>query len=158
MALQSTNFKLKEPGKETTSIFMLVSFRGYKYKKFIGETVRAKYWNKEKRRAKAVREYPEANDLNERLERMDVAVKKTTNHFRALAGIPDQPDFWDVFDSFYYPDYGEKKKEQILLVDYLSQFIEDVKSRLSPNTMKKYHSTLSRLMLYEIDNKTSIAL
>lgn len=153
-----TNFKLKEPSKESTSIFILVSFRGIKYKKYTGETVKTKYWNSEKKRARSVRDYPESIKLNDTLDKIDAAVIETICYFKGLQNAPDAPEFWEKFESIYYPDYGKEKEKKTLLVDYLTEYIEIVKNRLSPNTMKKYYSTLSRLKIYESEKKVSISL
>ena len=154
----AATFIIKDKSKNESSVYLYVRFKGKQFKKYTGEVVNTKHWNQKKKRCNNPKEYPRGKDVNDILAKIELAVEKTILHFKSFMEIPDPDTFWDKFDSLYYVDYGKEKKEKILLTDYLDYFIKEANKRLSPNTMKKYSSTLSRLKVFEGETGRSIAL
>lgn len=137
---------------------ILIRFRGAQFRRSAGEVVEVKFWNAKKKRCNTPKEYTKGNTINETLDKMELAVTNTIQHYKTFQNLPTATEFWDTFDSFYFEDYKSEKSEPVRLIDYLDRYILDAEKRLSYNTMKKYRSTLSRLKIYEAEKQTSLML
>ena len=144
----SVIFQLKDKSRSTSSVLIVVCFRGQYYKKSTGETTPPKYWNQKKKRCNVPREFIEGSDINAILDKWDVSAKKTIEHFKEYKALPSSTEFWAHFNSEYYKD---SNKRDNYFVDFLDQYIEGIKGIRAESTVKKYTTTLNKLREYEAD-------
>lgn len=144
----SVIFQLKDKSRSTSSILMVVCFKGQYYKKSTGETTPPKYWNQKAKRCRVTRDYLKGDDINSILDKWDSAAKKTIEYFKEYKSLPSPPEFWEYFDSEYYKDAN---KQDSYFVDFLDRYIEGIKGIRAESTVKKYTTTLNKLREYETD-------
>ncbi|HIZ15058.1 MAG TPA: site-specific integrase [Candidatus Tidjanibacter faecipullorum] len=146
-----TTFLLASPTRERSTIDILVSFRGKKYRRTTKESLPVKYWNKSKKRAKATREFPIANDINTMLDKWEVAAMKTVAEFKEYYTPPSTADFFTTLDRNFYKDSADDTPtEQVAtFLEALDEYIHT--QRLSRIRLQSYavlRRSVERYQLY----------
>ena len=96
-----TTFILVNPEREVSSIAVLISFRGKKYKKSTGESVRVRQWSTAKKRVKVTAGNTEAEMTNEKLDLWEKAAMKTISYFKEKTYIPDSGELVSVLEEYH---------------------------------------------------------
>lgn len=148
-----TTFILVNPEREVSSIAVLISFRGKKYKKSTGESVRVKQWSSARKRVKVTAGNTEAEMTNEKLDLWEKAAMKTISYFKEKTYIPDSGELVSVLEEYRY---GKTAGKRIGLVDYMGQFIERYSGVLSEGCMKQYRLVKNLMSRYCKDNRKAL--
>lgn len=140
-----TTFILLQAKREVSPIAILVSFRGKKYRKSIGESVKVKSWNN---RLKQVRSSSgsDAASVNERLRMWRKAADDTVEHFLGYRSAPTSGEFFEYLDK---ERWGERKPDTAHLVPYFDTFIERYSGVRSESQIKHYRTCRKTLEEYE---------
>jgi len=141
-------FFLVNPARKSSSIAILVSFKGKKYRRSVGESVPVKMWNGTKKRAKATADYAYGNMLNDILSKWEAAALRALSHFKAYHRPPDPEGFFARLDREYYGD-GADAPEPALFLEYMRTYIGRYEKVRSGITVKTYVTTLNKLKKYE---------
>lgn len=144
-----TTFILIHKERTQSPIAILISFRGKKYKKGIGESVLTKLWNPAKKRVRVSAGNTEATDINDRLELWEEAARKTISYFKEKTYVPDQNEFLKVLEEQRFGEKDNEKRRDILLLDYFGAFIERYDGIRSENRMKQYRLVRNVISRYE---------
>lgn len=140
-----TTFILVNPEREVSSIAVLISFRGKKYKKSTGESVRVKQWSSVKKRVKVTAGNTEAEVTNEKLDLWEEAARKTISYFKEKLYVPDRDEFWDILTKNRYETCTSKR---IPVVEYFNMFIKRYEPIRAHNRIKQYRTTQNILDRY----------
>lgn len=146
-------FILVNPEREVSSIAMLVNFRGKKYRKSIGESVRVKQWSSAKKRVKVTAGNTEAGLVNEKLDLWEEAARKAVAYFKEKLYIPDRKEFLAVLDSNRYEKSASRR---IPVVEYFNKFIERYEPIRAHNRIKQYITTQNILERYSREEGKTI--
>lgn len=140
-----TTFILLQAKREVSPIAILVSFRGKKYRKSIGESVRVKLWNN---RLKLVRSASgvDASPINERLRLWRKAADDTVEHFLGYKSAPEAEEFFDYLDK---ERWGLAKNDTLYLTPYFDIFINRYSGVRSDSQIKHYRTCRKTLEEYE---------
>lgn len=132
-----TTFILVNPEREVSSIAVLVSFRGKKYKKSTGESVRVKQWSAAKKRVRVTAGNTDAQMVNEKLDLWEEAAKKTISHFKEKLYIPDTEEFSRTLLNFRFTEKSAVQKK-VTLLEYFDTFIDRYAPIRAHNRIKQY--------------------
>lgn len=142
------SFYLINLKRETSAIGILVSFRGAKYRRSVGESIPVKYWSKKKKRAKVTSEFTYGNSINDTLDKWDAAALRTLSFFKEYYNPPTPASFFAQLDKEYYKD--EKDVPQPMpFTDYIRVYIIRYEKVRSEITIRKYKTALNKLLEYE---------
>ena len=83
-----TTFILLQAKREVSPLAILVSFRGRKYRRSIGESVAVKSWNNRTKQVRAVSGIDDYSAVNDRLRLWRKAADNTVEHFMAYKAAP----------------------------------------------------------------------
>lgn len=145
-------FFLVNPTRKSSSIAILVSFNGKKYRRSVGESIPVKLWNNTKKRAKATADYSYGSILNDVLDKWEAAALRAMSHFKEYYYPPVPEEFFAHLDKEYYKD-DAAAPEDILLSEYMQTYIARYKSVRSHTTINKYTTTLNKLKEYEKEKR-----
>lgn len=147
-----TTFILTHKERERSPIAILVSFKGKKYKKGIGESILVSQWSDKKKRAKVTSSTQDNSMINESIELWEQASKKTISHFKEKTYTPSSQEFLSVLQNYRFQD---SPSERISLTDYFSKFIDRYKPIRAHNRIKQYKLIKGVIERYEkhIDRK-----
>lgn len=129
------SFILVNPEREVSSVAVLVSYRGRKYRKSTGESVRVKQWSASRKRVKVTAGNTEAGLVNDSLDLWEEAANKAVQFFKSEQIIPGVQEFFTKTEEFRY---GRKQTKRITLNEYVDIFIERYSGTLSEGCMKQY--------------------
>lgn len=148
-------FILRNKNRPAASIYLLVNFRGNRFERSIGESVPAKYWNANKKRAKAIAEYPLGKDTNDVLDKWEEAAKKAVKFYKQYLNNPTNEAFFDKVEEYYYEDKIDAPEEPEIpyLTDYMAIFIERNSIGKSDSCRKKYNTCRNKILDYEKSRK-----
>lgn len=145
-------FLLAHTNRETSSINILVSFRGKKYRRSTKESVPAKYGNQGKRRAKTTRDFTLAADINESLDKWEIAAMKTVAEFKEYQTPPSSAEFFARLDFYFYKDADSELDDASVATTFLEALDEYLRTqRLSNLRISSYavlRRTIERYQLY----------
>lgn len=141
-----TTFILTHKERERSPIAILVSFRGKKYKKSIGESILVSQWSDKKKRAKVTSSTAENEIINDSIELWETAAKKTIAHFKEKTYIPTPDEFFSVLGS---NRYKEQTTARMTLVQYFDLYINRYKPIRSYNRLKQIKLIRGLLERYE---------
>lgn len=142
------SFYLINLKRSTSAIGILVSFRGAKYRRSVGESIPVKYWNKTKKRAKVTSEFTYGNSINDTLDKWDAAALRTLSFFKEYYNPPTSASFFAQLDKEYYKD--EKEEPQPMpFTDYMRVYIDRYEKVRTGITIRKYNTALNKLLEYE---------
>lgn len=149
-----TTFILVNPEREVSSIAVLVSFRGKKYKKSTGESVRVKQWSATKKRVKVTAGNTDAQLVNEKLDLWEEAAKKTISHFKEKLYTPEPPEFFRVLQDFRFG--SDTAQKRVTVLEYFDTFIDRYAPIRAYNRIKQYKLIRNLLSRYIQDTGKGI--
>jgi len=97
-------FVLANPERKTSSVNMLVTLNGHKYKKSIKESVPVKLWNNAKKRVKENATFPEGHLINDRMNKWDAAGLRAYSHYKGYRNPPTTEQFFKTVEDEYFKD------------------------------------------------------
>lgn len=143
-----TTFILLQAKREISPLAILVSFRGRKYRRSIGESVAVRSWNS---RTKQVRVLSggsdEAASVNERLRLWRKAADNTVEHFMAYKAAPTTEEFFAYLDN---ERWGGRRLDTGFLIPYFDTFIARYEGVRSVSQIKHYRTCCKTLEEYEL--------
>ena len=149
-------FLLAHPERETSSINILVSFRGKKYRRSTKESVPVKYWNQSKRRAKTTRDFTLAADINESLDKWEMAAMKTVAEFKEYQTPPSSAEFFARLDSYFYKDADSELDDASVATTFLEALDEYLRTQRLSNLRISSYAVLRRAIeRYQLYRYTS---
>ena len=145
-------FLLAHPERDTSAINILVSFRGKKYRRSTKESIPVKYWNQSKRRAKATRDFSLAADINETLDKWEMAAMKTVADLKEYQTPPSSAEFFSRLDTYFYKDTDADQDDAPVVTTFLEALDEYLRTqRLSEIRIRSYavlRRSIERYQLY----------
>ena len=150
-------FFLKDKSKDTTSVRAIVRHKGQRYQIAVGETVISKFWNENKYRCRASREYPEASHINARLNDWESLIEDAINSFGLV--VPSQKMITDKVSEVLRSRNIEaggviSNEDEQSLVAFAVKYRAE--SNKSYNTKKSYQTTINKLVEFERVFKTRL--
>lgn len=142
------SFYLINLKRDTSAIGILVSFRGKKYRRSVGESIPVKYWNKTKKRAKVTADFTYGNSINDMLDKWDAAALRTLSFFKEYYNPPTSASFFAQLDKEFYKDETEEP-QPMTFTDYLQVYIDRYEKVRSGITIRKYNTARNKLLQYE---------
>ena len=139
-------FLLIHKEREVSPIAILVSFRGRKYKKAIGESVNVKQWNSRTKLVRVTAQNHESALVNDRIDSWRKAAEKALNRFKNAKDVPTKDEFFAVLED---ERYGKNNLQKTLLVPYFDTFIERYTGVRSPNKISHYKVCKATVLEYE---------
>ena len=146
-------FLLIHRERETSPVAILVSYRGRKYKKAIGESVTVKQWNQHTKQVRITVQNTEAALINDRIDKWRKAAERTVGYFTDNDLVPSNDEF---FEHLRRERFGEQAGKNTLVLDYFDTYMERYASIRSYNRMKQYRLTKSVLSRFSKETKTTI--
>lgn len=140
-------FLLASPKRDRSTIDILVSFRGKKYRRTTRESVPVKFWSKIKRRAKVTKDFTEGESINAVLDSQEIAAIKTLSCFKEHVAPPTKEEFFAELDKNYYKT--TEPNSSITFINALQKFLDE--KRLSDLRRRSYmvlKRTVERYQLY----------
>ena len=146
-------FILTNLKRETSSIVLLVSLRGKKYKRTTGESTKVTLWNNKKKRVKVTAANLLGNDINEVLDRWESSALQAIANFKTSYDPPTSEEFFKVLNSIYFPDIDTSKSVEVKIkpLDFfgiLDRYLETQK--FSDVRMRGYGVLIRALRRYEL--------
>lgn len=141
-------FYLINPTRDTSSIGILVSFKGAKYRRSIGESIPVKYWNKTKKRVKTSAEFSYGSIINDTIDKWNYAALRALAVFKEYSNPPASEEFFAQLDKEFYKD-DKQEPEMVYFTDYLYTYIKRYESARSIITIRHYNTTRNKLIEYE---------
>lgn len=145
----AVNFYLANKNKEKTSIYVIVRYKGKRYKNSVNESIETEYWNNGFSRE--VREYPHGKSVNKKLKKWERACDSVCDQCTEKNIILDDKSFWKEVDFMLS---GSERNSYF--VDYFKIFIERHEKDRGKNTIKKYTTALNKVIEYEKDHKKKL--
>lgn len=139
-------FLLIHKEREISPVAILVSFRGQKYKKAIGETVTVKLWNSRTKLVRVTQQNTEASLVNDRIGEWRKAAERAVNHFKNAKSAPPKDEFFRVLND---ERFGLNDSQKSLLVPYFDRFISRYEGIRSTSQIKHYWGVKHTLEQYE---------
>ena len=141
-----TTFLLTHGKKELSAIAILVSFRGVKYRKCIGESIAVKTWNARTKRVRVTTTNPEAQIVNDRLDAWQKAGERTVDHFKEFKATPTREEFLSYLEA---ERWGKHDLDTTLLVPYFDKFIARYEGVRSKSQLAHYKVCKKTMAEYE---------
>lgn len=148
-----TTFILTHKERERSPIAILISFKGKKYKKSIGESILVSQWSDKKKRAKVTASTTDNELINESIELWEQASKKTIAYFKEKTYTPSPQEFLSVLTNYRYQD---KSTKRLSLLEYFDIFIERYKPIRAYNRIKQYKLTKGVIERYQAHIKRTL--
>ena len=146
-------FILTHRERPISPIAILVSFRGKKYRKGIGESVQPRSWSDTRKRVKISAGNTDAADINDRIELWEEAARKTISYFKEKNYIPEQDEFFKVLEEKRFGIEDNMEKREPFLLDYFDIFVKRYDGIRSKNRLKHYRLAKNILSRYEKASK-----
>lgn len=148
-------FFLVNPERKVSSIGILVSFRGKKYKRSIRESTPVKFWNKTKKRVRETTDNPEGQLANDRITKWQAAADRTISHFKEYLNAPSSQTFFAQLDREYYKD-ADQPSGPSTFIEYLQAYIARYKDVRRKTTVNNYNLLLKNLKDFEADTRRTL--
>ncbi len=148
-------FFLVNPTRKNSSISILVSFNGKKYRRSVGESIPVKLWNNTKKRAKVTADYTYGNVLNDVLSKWEAAALHAISHFKEYYNPPTPDVFFVQLDKEFYKE-DISASEPVVFTQYLETYIARYEKVRNKMTIRKYTTTLNKLREYESERQTPL--
>ena len=116
-----TTFILTHKERAKSPIAILISYKGMKYKKSIGESIIVSQWSDKKKRAKVTASTTDNELINDSIELWEQAAKKTISYYKEKTYTPSPKEFLSVLTNYRYQD---KSTQRLSLLEYFDIFIE----------------------------------
>ena len=149
-----TTFILVNPEREVSSIAVLISFRGKKYKKGIGESVAPKQWSPTKKRVKISAGNQDAYLINDSLALWEEDADKTIAYFKEKQYIPTSEEFFEIISKYRFKDATQTTRLDVL--SYFDIFIERYTPIRAHNRIKQYKLVKNVLARYVSEKKKTL--
>ena len=91
-------FFLVNPTRKNSSISILVSFNGKKYRRSVWESVPVKMWNNTKKRAKVTADFVYGNAINDVISKWEAAALRTMTYFKEFYNPPRSEEFFNQLE------------------------------------------------------------
>jgi integrase len=163
------NFNLRDQlnKDKDTAIHCVIRFNNQKTVISSVETIKPKYWDIDKQRAKATKQFVEYPEFNQRLDDIESSVKSVYRKFVSeYKKYPSTEELKHLVKLTLSDQTEFQKPIKITLLKYIEQLIEDTKSgkRINPKTKqcfaadshKAYQNTLRALERFSKTTKTTI--
>ena len=98
------SFILTHKNRIKSPIAIIISFKGSKYRRLIGESIPVSMWNPENKRSRETRDFRQGSMINDTIGKWDAAAQQTVSHFKQYSQAPDKETFWRYFDSVFFID------------------------------------------------------
>lgn len=147
-------FFLVNPERDISSISILVSMRGKKYRRTIGESTPVKLWSKAKKRVKVSADNTSSNLINDVISKWEAAALRTVSYFKDRSIPPDAPEFFSRLDSEYYAK--NESDESPLFLTYIKTYTSRYSKVRDTNTLKKYQTAYNKLLAFEKETKKKL--
>lgn len=141
-------FYLINPTRDTSAIGILVSFKGAKYRRSIGESIHVKYWSKTKKRVKTFAEFSYGSIINDTIDKWNSAALRALSAFKEYSNPPTAKEFFTQLDKEYYKD-DNHEPDSVFFTDYLDTYIKRYENARSVITIRHYNTTRNKLIEYE---------
>lgn len=144
--MPKVRFVLKEPkAKKETLVYLIFRFNYQRLKMSTNEMIHPKYWNPSTRRARQTRNNSEYSGFNSRLDHLESKMK-SSYWFLLNNDLEITPS---SLKAQFHIELGiEEKSNKQSLFGFIEKLIEERKSIVKPNTIKKYNSTFKHLKNY----------
>lgn len=143
-------FIITHKERETSSIAMLVSFMGKKYKLAIGESSPVSLWNSRTKRVRVKAGNQEMATVNKSLDLWQEAAEKVLAKFKERFIIPSKEE---LTYAIVEVRHGRDITEETLLVNYFDTYIDRYTGVRSKNRIKQYKLVKGVLERYQNENK-----
>jgi len=148
------SFYLSNPERQISAICMLVCFRGKRFRRSIGESVRCSKWSAAKRRIRITDSNREDRDINELMGYWEESALKTVAHFKKCTTYaPDASEFWQQFDALRC---GGTASKPMSVVDYFSDFISRYETTRSESCVKHYRLAQNIIRRFQEETGTIV--
>lgn len=141
-----TTFILVQQKREISPIAILVSFRGQKYRKCIGERVAVKQWNQRLKQVRETAANKDAQVTNSRLNAWRRAADKTVEHFKDYKATPTKEEFFNYLEA---ERWGKNNLDSTLILPYFDVFVSRYEGVRSVSQIKHYKGCRKTLGEYE---------
>lgn len=143
--MNAIGFYLSNKHREVSSINMVVRFKGKHFKLPAGVSVKTEFWNKEKQRAREIRQYDHGYHINSKLNSFEIATRQALQSFDLKNVLPTSKELATAIEAIIKPETVIKKS--LSVTEFITVYIENVvRAQL---TLKRYHTTLIKLQEYE---------
>lgn len=139
-------FILIQPKRATSPIAILVSFRGKKFRKSIGESVAVRLWNKRLKQVRVTISDPSLSMINDRIDLWRKAAEKTVEYFKFSPTVPSSSEFISRLES---ERWGNNTAQNTLLIPYFNTFISRYQGVRSESRIKHFRTCQRTLEEYE---------
>ncbi len=146
------SFYLTNRERKLSPISILVSFRGKKYRKCIGESVSPERWNNKKQRVRITSQNSDASYINDQIDSWEKAAMETIAFFKDILEAPSNEEFKSKLMNIRYKT-NEKK---VSLVEYFDIFISRYANIRSKSRTLSYIQAKEKLKLYQDYKNTTV--
>lgn len=144
----ATGFFLAYKDKEKSPIDVIVRFKKIRLKRATGESVRVNMWNAESQQCRETKDYPRGKAINAKLKQLFKACNTVCDKHIAESTLPDNSKmFWRDVD--FILNNGVVDAELYFLEYAKGSFMQRLKASKSEETIKKYVTTINKLMQFE---------
>ncbi|MBE9488633.1 MAG: integrase catalytic domain-containing protein [Bacteroidetes bacterium] len=147
-------FLLVNPEREISSIAMLVSHKGKKYKRSVGISVQVKKWNKTKKRVRVTADYSIGNSINNNLNTLESIALQVLDSIKRNATPPSRTEFFTEIDKLYFGEEYNKKKNSFF--DLFTEFLSS--KNISQTRINKYNVLKRDLQRFEALRKSTLII
>jgi hypothetical protein len=148
-------FLLANLERKTSSVNILITLNGVKYKKSIKESVPVKMWNNTKKRVKETSSFPEGILINDRISKWEAAGLRAYSHFKEYRNPPTPEQLFRTVEDEYYKD-ERGAAPPMLFVEYLKLYIDRYRLIRAEGTMKKFTTLKNNLTRYQEERRKKL--
>lgn len=130
----------KTKSKSLSTIQAVLYYEGYRSKLSTGIRIPVKYWNTKKQRSKVLLEFPEGEQINDQLDKMQEVMNSLIKKYRDLGYYPKPEILRKEYLSLN--DNPIKNKKDKTFWDYFEEFIEYKNKEL--NDIRDYTNSLRK--------------
>ncbi len=143
-------FFLKDKNKDSTSIQIIVRYKGQRYKYPTGESVDPNHWLKDRQRCKEGRVFPDGSDINVRLDIWEKHVKSVLNQYSMKFEVPTLEEFRASLQAEAYGS-GRKKPSKTSFLEFAKNYKETCDR--STGTKNVYQTAINWIEAFEKEEK-----
>ncbi len=148
-------FLLANLERKTSSVNILITLNGVKYKKSIKESVPVKLWNNAKKRVKETSTFPEGSLINDRINKWEAAGLRAYSHFKGYRNPPTPEQLFRTVEDEYYKDERDAAAPMQFL-EYCDTYISRYRPVKSDSTIKKFTTLKNNLTQYQKDRRKKL--
>lgn len=148
-------FILANPERKTSSINMLVTLNGKKYKKSVRESVPVRLWNNTRKRVKETTTFPEGSLINDRINKWDAAGLRAYSHYKGYRTPPTLEQFFHTVEDEYYKD-ERNTPQPMMLLEYCDVYIKRYTPVRAESTIRKFTTVKHTLERYQKEKRRKL--